>query len=745
MRLKILIENIRHHFVLSFFILFISIVIVGFVTLSFETEEFLYHVTEENYSKDNHNFDIVIKSNTGLSLKGTRGDNQEFEALYKRRASFYNVTLFAKTANSSSVVQVFEGENTDFNLAFNQNLNIKNNETVITNTLATSLNLKVNDEITIYIGEKPYIYKVIDIINDDGIYLGESAFITGYNVAQHYALRKMYNLILLDIEKEENFNTIYQHIKKEYEEYTITDINDEEYIKSLATTSVDDILRIVSIVLIGILFLLINMYSRQVKKQIDYFEMFGKANYYKGYQVISWLIIIVVSYIFSFIIVNLYLDYFLKVYNCTVPYYSKTISHILGLIPLLFILIIRILPLANKIKFKKKIYIIAIMGLFLLSIIGLLVSRGQTINSLFVLFITVLGLLLIVELITFCLKYIPFFLTKIYIYDFSKHTQISKFAIIIRVFIIVITALTLSTLKVYNEQITSIPDIINIDKAIATKTPYSNINIYEQIKIDNNVNLLNQNLNMVVALNSDQYDRYLNYVELNNDEKNKFDSDKKYVILSKYYENVLGLNIGDNIDMLINEEIETYEILKFANHFYHKMAIVNKSDYMYYGYVLDENDINEKIIENFSEYRYTIINFQNTISLKQNLYNNVLTTVKYVLVAIIITIILLSIYMSYQEHLYQKESLIKLKLLGCNNQKMLKISSIKLLYDSLISIFLGFIISSIVLRYFDNIAKNFNIIFYINYDLKIVLVSLSMALICLIISFIYTNIKYKKL
>ena len=41
------------------------------------------------------------------------------------------------------------------------------------------------------------------------------------------------------------------------------------------------------------------------------------------------------------------------------------------------------------------------------------------------------------------------------------------------------------------------------------------------------------------------------------------------------------------------------------------MAIVNNSDYLYYGYVINDDNLNVSLINNFKMSKYTIINFDN--------------------------------------------------------------------------------------------------------------------------------------
>lgn len=745
MQLKILFENIKHHLILSFFILFTSIIIVTSITLSIETNAFLYHVTSDEYRLANHDMDIIIKSNTGLSLKGTRGDSNEYETSYERRTSFYNVTLLAKSNERSNIVQIFEGTNEDINTAFNQNLNINANEIVITENFASRLNVSTFDNVDLYIGDDIVTYQVVGIIEGNGIYAGESAFITGYNVASYYALKKMYNLIMLDIKDNVDYDAIYNHIKNKYSVYTVVDINDSNHIESLSSSSLDELLMIVTIVFIVILVLLLKMFSQKTKKQKDYFLLIGKNNYYKIYQLLGWLLIITLSIIGSIILSNVFIGILINIYNCRTNYIINNISYIYGLLPLVVVLLFRLFVTSNiNIRFNK-IYIMILTSITLILVILMLLFKNSYIFSLMLLLLIIVLSLLIIEIIYKISKYILPYTHRIYIYDLNKKTFIFRLLQFIYIFIIVLISMVISTMKVYNNQIEELSELIKIDSVVATKTIYTTTNVYEQIQIDNNVNLYETNLNVVLGLNATQYEEYLEYPSLLEDEKQKFNSNHNYIILPKYYENTYHLEVGDSIELLINEKTESFEILKFVNRIYYKMAVINHSDYMYYGYVIDSDNLSDDIITSFKEYKYSIINFKDSIYKHQNLYNNILHMVRYTLIIIIAIIILLSIYIAYQEHLYQEYNLKKLKLLGLDNNKMMLISSIKLLYNLIVCGILGFVSSRIILANFDDVAKNFNTIFYIEYDFKVVMISIFITFICLFISHIYSNIKYKSL
>ena len=601
MRLKLLFENIKHHLVLSFFILFTSIIIVTSITLAVETNSFLNHVTSDEYRVTNHDMDIIIKSNTGLSLKGTRGDNLEYDNSYERRNSFYNVTLLATANSNTGIIQIFEGSNEDINLAFDKDLTINENEIVITSTLASNLEVSNNDFIDLYIGDKTIKYKVVGIIDGTGIYTGDSAFITGYHVAEHYALRKMYNLIMLDVKEDADYDNIYNHLHSKYHAYSVIDINDKAHIDSMSTSSLDEMLAIVTLIFLIILVILLKMFSQKTKKQKDYFVLIGKNNYYKIYQLIAWILIITLSIIGSIILSNLFIKILLRIHNCRFPYSINKVSYLLGVIPLLIVLFCSIFTFNNmKINFNK-IYVGALFVFIILLTVLMIAFRNTNIFSLLLLLLSILLCLLVVEIVFRISKYVLPYKEKLYIYDLNKKTMIFRLLQFIYIFIIVIVSMILSTLFTYDTQIAGFNDLIKLDNVVVTKTDFGDSLSYDKIQVDNNINLKETNLNVVLALTNNQYEQYLDYPSLTEEENEKFNTDKKYIILPKFYKNTYHYEIGDSVELLINEQTESFEILKFVNHIYYKMAIVNYSDNMYYGYVIDSNNLSLDLVNKFIE------------------------------------------------------------------------------------------------------------------------------------------------
>ena len=91
MRLKIVYNNIKKYLGLNILILIATICCNACLIMSFEVTDFGIHMAQSRIKTNYLDYDIVVKSTTGLSLRGTKGDNDELEPFYNKKTSFYNV------------------------------------------------------------------------------------------------------------------------------------------------------------------------------------------------------------------------------------------------------------------------------------------------------------------------------------------------------------------------------------------------------------------------------------------------------------------------------------------------------------------------------------------------------------------------------------------------------------------------------------------------------------------------------
>ena len=299
MRLKLLFENIKHHFVLTCFILLTFTVIISSSILGLEIDNLTYHISSDEYHRINNDFDVVIKSNTGLSLYGTKGEDYKYDNCYKRRIGFYNTTIVVNFDESSDAVSIYEGTNEDFKNAFNLDLQLDSNSIALSNAFATKNNLSVGDTIIINLSNNKIPYTVTNIVDTGGMVSGEHVFITGNNISSFFGNKNMYNVILLDIDEKANYQEVYNHLSTAYSKYTVKDINDYETIKTLSHSTISEMMVIFCVLFVILTVIILKMYDQKIKKQEEYFELIGKKRYFISSKLIMYLLLLIVSLVLT--------------------------------------------------------------------------------------------------------------------------------------------------------------------------------------------------------------------------------------------------------------------------------------------------------------------------------------------------------------------------------------------------------------------------------------------------------------
>lgn len=745
MRLKLILQNLLHHFGLTCFIILSFSIIISTGIFHTEIDRFTYHLSYDEYHLVNNDFDIVIESNTGLSLKGTRGDDNLYDDAYDRRIGFYNSTVLSSINDQYNVVTIYEGTNENFNSAFNLALGLDSNSAAITLDYKNKYNLEVGDKLKLYLGEKTFEYAITNIVDSTGMVDGEYVFITGDNLKSFYAFKNMYNLILLDVKDSVNYQEIYSHIQNEYQEYSVKNINDVEMIQSLAHSTLSEIMVLFSIIFVLLIIVLMNMLDQKLKKQEQYFTSIGQQQYFIINKFIAYLLMMTIGFIISFILVESIFDILVKSFHCRFTYQVLIKSYLFGLIVPILLIIFKSIFSLSKFTLKRKNYLMVISLLTVISGVLCLLLKNSNTFVLFKVILIIFFTMLITELLFLMLKYLLPFNIRVYIYDLCKKNFILTILQISYIFIFLVVYIMVTCFNTYTTQVKDLNKMIDVDKVVISKYIISENNKYDVIRLNENGKLLNRNIDIVVGVNSVNYDKYISYGSLTDEEKTLFDSSDNYIVLSKYYKNVCNVDLNDSITLTVNGKDENYKVLKFVDHVYKNIVIVNNSNYLYYGYILEDDNIDQGLLSDFNKSNYLIVNLQNSIKQYSHTSVVVLSIIQYFILGFILLIVFFSVYVVYQEYLYNHNSLKKMKLLGYSNKIMFKVSLIKFIYNLLLVLIVGSIFVILIIRNFDDLLRIINSVMYISVKPAMLYISLSITVLSMIIGYIYSFIKYRKL
>ncbi len=745
MRIKLLKENFLHNKVISLLILLLCSLTMCVSLLSFEIPRFLTYANIESMHYNNNDFDISIKANTILSTKGVYDSlNDEYKDELDRVVSFYDCALPIKIDDKEMFVQVYEADSTDYQIAFSLDVIPLNNEVVLTKEVSDALNININDNISIPIKDQVYIYQVVDIIEGTGLIDGSYALVGGKNISYCYSgiNYKFSNHILIDLKDDDKVKEVYPIIKNRYSEYNVTNILDEE----LASTMTTDIMKIICIVasmlFIVVAILICGIYNYRLKKQLLFFDINSQANYYKSVKFIWWLALFIISTIFGSVFANLILDVFKPIYYCKTPYVIGGLSYLKSFL----MLMIMPLALALKglpIKISKKCIRLILLIICALLCVGMLLVKTEHYLTVLKVLLVVIVVTLLIDLLLYLLKFLKPSLLRTYIYNINSKNNFLKNNMLIQIMMIIVCTVILSSASYYKVTVGDLSKFLEIDEVVATTSKYVNTDKYDLIKMGNNGQLDRMYLSIMLGLNSDQVDEYTN-IEMTTDEKLVYQS-RKSVILSKYHQNVSDLDVGDIVSIRIGEHTEEFYVVKFINYPTANVAIMSDSDYLYNGYIVNDNISAEELAKDFQSNNYFIINFKTTLDKVVSLYMKSVDVTIAVFIGLVIFIVFFSIYLFYLDFLYQKENIKKLKTFGLSYDRWLKLNIIKNTLVLLICLVFGSILNYYVTRDFDLILRTIHTISYVGYDLKFAMISLSLVVTNVIVGFVYTNYEYKKI
>lgn len=733
MRLKIVYNNIKKYLGLNILILIATICCNACLIMSFEVTDFGIHVAQSRIKRNYLDYDIVVKSTTGLSLRGTKGDNDELEPFYNKKTSFYNVTLLASTTNNADTVNVFEGTNESISNVYNQ-ISIKHNETIITNQLATSLGVSIGEYINLHIQNNLYQYKVISIVDSNEFTSSKAMFISGSNISQSFAFKNMYNLIMLDV-KDENMHQVSQHISNYYSKYNVIDTNDLEYIKSSFYVNLNFVTIIAAVLFMAIMLVLLSIYMMRLKKQKNYFDVNLSTKYFHLNMIIQYAIYTLISMIVSSILTSIVCNWYLKSIDAYELYDIRYLSIILSSTIIFIAFMFNLLPKKNMFKLQPKYNTIIKLSCLILVLVSLLFIQNTDIYKLLIIIAAVLILIIMVDLIMWIKKYVPNFLLKVYIFDINKKSSIAKVILFVHVLTMIVLSIAICAYVNYDKQIDELSELIKIDDVVVTNTSNSLSKQYDQIRIDSEVLIKDKSLDLVCGFNGEQLLKYTN-IDLNEYELSLYNSSDNYVILPKFYSSVCNYQVGEEIE-LVNGKKEKYTILKIVDQVYSTFAIVNHSDNLKYGYVID-GKIDLLVADKFSDYVYSVVNIGNNIESMSDVYAQTFKFLSSIIIGLIILIAWFGCYLAYMEFYYQKPNIDKLEKLGMSNKTIINLEICKLIINVIVTLILGGIVGYIILSYFDVIGDLFKTLIFINADIKVLGIALVISIACQILGFILT-------
>lgn len=667
---------------------------------------------------DYPNIDIVISYDEYsparfINKRDLKDDYEDIEYAL----AFFNLQVLTESNQTTYYSNMISSLPHEFELLVDKDVNIDAGEAIITETYAEKYDLDVGDSLSFYVLNVKYDYKVESIIEDLGIFSGNSFYIDKTEI-----LSKIYDIDLFDnfgnvvYLKTDNIQDVYQELKVDanYLEYDIKLVVDEERIDGIVKEYTSMIAVAGLIVIISLAIVLNSLFVivlRDIYLEIGVFETLGDNNRL-GYKVcfFQWIIYSLVSFILGVVISHL-------VVNIGASFYG--VRSFIGINPIVIIsslLIIFVLIILKNLfllknhysknliqKIKDKRYVLAkynkIVILFgTIILIGLIIFEPFSIkyNSLIIVLLSMyVGMSFVVIALkmlskVFGKKKTTFALFNCKHMDNNKNIHQSLTVIFLA---LIVVAIMLSVRLFISQEIENVRRDNKFDILMVNIYDYEDSLMDEVLAYDiNNANPAVVFINIMLEIDETEDILIKSFVSIDyNDFNNYFDyqleeidsiylnHELPYVMLPKSYGLVYGFAKGDVVTLDLTPDLRGKEfvIAGFIDTEFDQIIYTNLYERLdYYGTKYNSIIINSdnaelvmgQLINDFSSRMYYLIDGQEQLEEQLDLAANVLALFTVITIFVILSFIFVVFNNTILKFYALKNDYAKIKVIGSNNK-----------------------------------------------------------------------------
>lgn len=797
-------------------ILFITFIILFFLSIAaFSTKPFLNEYYYHYYFSKYKDIDLYLTydENSSVRFFSIRKliKNINIEEDFNFIASFFETASLIEVNDNLTYVKIL-ASNIESLKNVNHKVpkdltNINANEIIITTDISEKYNVNKNDFINMYIGSEIIKFKIIEVVENDGLMYGETVFIDKDSYISHFLnisgnttlTKNIYNIVYLDLKDNNKIPLIKEEIKSisYYEDLNIT-IKETINI-DLVEDSASNFGPLFYLAFIFIIFALIlvlqstlTLIFEERKTQVGIVKILGGNNSFAFTSILIEFFIyaipaVIISYFLGNIIVNSGLKYIGSSLRYVIPIKNTiyaTIFVLIGIIIITSYNYVKILTASHiklstteKTKYKEKPLLYLIF--FIISAILLILTKYFKLNievkALFNIILAFIIIFTISKLLLSSLKHFLKYHKQKNLFTLLSPNILSDNKIIKQVinvllisFIIIIF---LTGLRDYGiKRGDSIKENINIDIAITNiinnmDTTYKDIQEKENVStIDKAIlykNVYLKEFDAVfwyhISVDADKINEYFN-ISISKETKNLLnDKHTPYILLPKKYQYIYNVNVGDKVTLAINNSYDKEEFyiagffdLGISEFIFTNLNVLDKyQEIKPNSLLINFKNYHQGFYHDFMKFynknMHQVINFHLIIEKMINLFHQIMQYLIYILIIMIICFMLTIFNNSILQFNYFKTLYSRLRVLGCSYNKLVR----NIIYELIVILIIIFISIMIMLpiinKYFHYLLLFFNSYEYIYMTVKPIFIGFLLAIIMYLISYLYYFYQLKKL
>jgi len=778
---------------LALLLTFTLIFVVVFLIIS--TRSFISSYYQNQYKTKYKDFDIVMTVNENSNARFFSIRKLDFEGINKRAAFFEVNTLL--NFSKSDYVKVMMGSIDDLaSINYNLEIDIINqNEIIITNHLAKRFNISLGDELQLQF-DNSVNFKVIEIIEEDGLFSGSSVFIDKDSNMTH--ILQAFNLTSIGVEITKNlYNVVYidtnstsleEDIKSidDYKNLNITKTYSEEVLTYNINRGTAAFSVIFSFVLVAILLVLQSTLSIMFKERIKQIGVIksigGRSNFFLNLILVEVLFYLLISFVLGIINTRLLINIGFSFLQSNFLFRLSFTNIVIGTITVLFLVYIIIyinyytikktsivsLSKDNQVNLKSRSWIYFLVFL-LLGIVNILFNSDYKLKALInAVIVIILGFIIVKLLLSmgmiFKRKNLFFFSLKNVNQNKSIFHNIN--ILIISFFAIFLIVTSVNYNQRHNNRVEKelsldylITNVVHdIDDVVNEVKEMENVQSVDPAFMYRNISFNNTDI-VVDFIMSIESNKVLDYLSLDIDDEviNKLnDKSKAYIVLPESYKYLYNYKLEDKITLNISKEYpsEEFEVGGFFKNNSSFLAITNMADLDKYSLAsrniimvneLGDGSLYEDLINTYKSKLYYIVDFDITIDSILNETRQVVSYLNYVSYIFIICFILTIFNNSILVFAGMSKTYAKMRVLGINFKRLVKIVIIENMYLLLMVIITVVLMILGFIPNIKDIVLYFGVYFPLDINIKDLLQATIISLIIYIISYSYYFVRLSKL
>jgi putative ABC transport system permease protein len=733
------------------------------------------------------NIDIVISYDEYSEARfiNKRNLTDDYEEI-NYALSFFNLQVLTEKGEDTFYSQLLSSLPHEFEILIDKEITIRDDEAIISKSLADEKNLKVGDTFSFYILNDVYEYTVREIIADNGLFSGRAFFVEKADL-----LEKIYDVSYLTnfgnaiYINTDNIDEVYDKLLNDvnYQNYGIRLVVDEEQINSLINEYISSIALAGILVLVALIIVLNSLFLivlKDIFQEIGVFETLGD-NKKLGYRVcfFQWTISIFVSFIIGLFIAHLVIYIGARFYGVNDFILINPLIILLSFIIILVFISIKNFILVRKFyiknsieKIRDKRFVLAIYNHYVFVAVAIIFGAVLIFKPFSLRFDS---LIIVLSSIYLSLSIIIFIAQKLARLFSKKKSLFSLFNArhiehnknihqsLSVVFVALIVIVVMLTVRFFiDNQIKEVRDSNDFDIVMTNIHNYDD-NLINEIKsydtLEVNPSFIHEKvivrqgesssfmIKMIVSVDIDKFDDYFNY-NLDEIDQVYIDNSLPYILLPQSYEIVYDIKKGDILELDLSPDLRglDFVVAGFVRTDFDQFAYTNlvdkidSLDLKYNSIMINSNnpeDLFDDLIKDYGGQMYYLIDARSTLEDQIAISKNVLALFTVITIFVVFSFMFVVFNNTYLKFFALKNDYSKVKVLGSANSLLFKNLFKELLILVLSLVLVGLVEVFILSSYLKNLLLFFD--YYKNMSVNYFALILGYAIVffSLFLSYVY--------